>query len=303
MTFSLHRSALYVPGSNARAIEKAKGLDADVVILDLEDAVAPDDKVRARAEVTAAVRHGGFGFRTVVIRLNHPSTAWARDDLLAAVEARPDAILLPKVEKPGDIMMVAADLASLGAPDELRIWAMVETARAVADCAALARTAADPASRLDVLVMGTNDLARETRVRVRPGRQALLPWLAGCVAAARCHGLDTIDGVYGRLDDLEGFRDECEQGRDFGFDGKTLIHPDQIADCNAAFSPSHDEIAWAQTVTEAFADPERARPGVMRLDGRMVERLHADMAQRTLALAAAIRHRNQGVVRDVGPGH
>ncbi len=298
MTIRLRRSILYVPGSNNRAIEKARALDADAVILDLEDAVAPEEKDRARAQVRAAVSGRAFGSRAVVVRINHPSTEWGRDDLLSVAAAAPDAVLVPKVGMPADIMAVAGALSHAGAPDATRVWIMIETPAAIANIMALAGTAADPSARLEAFVMGTNDLALETRIRVGPGRAALLSWLSACVAAARCHDLDAFDGVFNGLDDPTGLRDECEQGREFGFDGKTLIHPNQIAACNAAFAPTRDEIGWAQAVLAAFANPANADKGALRVEGRMVERLHAVSAARIMATTAAIADRNQA-----GPEH
>ena len=282
------RSVLYLPGSNARAIVKARQLAADATILDLEDSVAPEAKALAREQVVAAVREGAFGGRQVVIRVNGPQTPWGEDDLAAAISARPDAILLPKVDSGGVIMQAARALREAGAPESVRLWAMMETPLAILHAEPIAATAADPASRLDALVMGLNDLAKETRARLTPGRGAMIAWMALCVAAARAHGCDIIDGVYNDLNNSEGFRAECEQGRDMGFDGKTLIHPGQIALCNAVFSPEADEIDNARAILAAFAAPENAGKGVVQLNGRMVERLHAEMAERTLALAGAI---------------
>ena len=284
------RSVLYVPASNPRAVAKSRTLDADAVVLDLEDSVAPADKTEALAAAARAVAEGGFGHREIVIRINGLGTPRGRDDLLAAAAVRPDAILLPKVQSPGDVMFAAQDLSKAGVPEAVRLWAMVETPAAVLGAANLARTAADPASRLDVLVMGTNDLAKDLRVRVGPGRETLQVWLASCVAAARCHGLDILDGVFNGLDDPRGLAAEARQGRDFGMDGKTCIHPGQIAVCNAAFSPEPDELAWARRVVAAFDGPEGAG-NVLRIDGRMVERLHAEAARRLLALADALAPR------------
>ena len=283
MMFRPRRSVLYVPGSNARAIAKSRTLDADALVFDLEDSVAPADKTVARSSVMAAVAQGGFGDRERVVRINGLDTQWGRDDLLAAAAVRPDAILLPKVATPGDVMVVAADLAKAGVADTVRLWAMVETPAAVLHVAGLARTAVDPASRLDVLVLGTNDLAKDLRIRVGPRRDSLVVWLSTCVAAARCYGLDILDGVFDGLDDPEGLAEEARQGREFGMDGKTCIHPDQIEVCNAAFAPQPDEVAWARRIVAAFDGPEGAS-NVLRLDGRMVERLHAESARRLLAI-------------------
>ena len=220
------RSVLYMPGSNAKAIAKARGLPADAVILDLEDSVAPDAKVAARAQVVQAVREGGFGAREVVVRVNGAHTPWGEADLAAAISAAPDAILLPKIDGPGGIMLAARALSDARAPEKTRLWAMMETPMAILSAGSIAATAADPTARLEVLVMGLNDLAKETRARLTPGRATFSTWLALCVAAARAHGCDILDGVYNDIGDLDGFRDECEQGREMGLDGKTLIHPE-----------------------------------------------------------------------------
>ncbi len=282
------RSVLYMPGSNARALEKAKTIAADALILDLEDAVAPDAKELARSQVTTAVKAGGFGRREVVIRVNGPTTPWGKEDLAAAAQAGPDAILMPKVSAPGDIMIAAMAMRDAGAPDHTRIWAMMETPVAILNAEYIVRTAIDPSSRLAALVMGTNDIAKETRARLTPGRPSMLAYLSICVAAARAHGVDIVDGVYNDFSNEAGFRAECEQGRDFGMDGKTLIHPNQVAICNEVFAPSDAEVAFARKIIEVFDLPENASKGALQIDGKMVERLHADMARRTVAIADAI---------------
>ncbi len=221
------RSVLYMPGSNAKALAKASTLPADALIFDLEDSVAPDAKEAARAQVIAAAK-GDFGGREVIIRVNGQHTPWGPDDLIAAAGAGPDAILLPKVDGPGAIMHAARVLRESGAPDRSRLWAMMETPYAILNAGQIAAVAADSASRLAVLVMGLNDLAKETRARLTPGRPTMTAWLANCAVAARAHGVDIIDGVYNDIKDLDGFKAECEQGRDMGLDGKTLIHPSQI---------------------------------------------------------------------------
>ena len=282
------RSVLYMPGSIVRALEKARSLAADALILDLEDSIAPDLKAVARDNVCAAVTAGGYGHRELVIRINSLSGPWGRDDLAAAVKAAPNAVLLPKVSTPGDIMLVAKEMRDLGASDDLAIWAMMETPLAILNADSIVRTAADPSSRLAVLVMGTNDIAKDTRARLTKGRASMVTWLSICVAAARAHGVEILDGVFNDIADTDGFREECEQGRDFGMDGKTVIHPSQLAICNDIFSPSSDELAWAHKLIAAFDLPENANKGAISLDGRMVERLHAEMAKRTLELDAAI---------------
>ena len=227
---SPRRSALYMPGSNARALEKARSLPADVVIFDLEDAVAPDVKADARDQVCAAVRQGGYGSREVVIRINTLDTIWGEDDLAAAAEAAPNAILIPKVSTPEALVAVGTRLRRLKAPERTRVWAMIETPMAILDAKAIAEAAHDVDTRLACFVMGTNDLAKETRASLAPGRAVMLPWLMTALAAARANGIDILDGVYNSLADESGFRAECEQARDCGFDGKTLIHPEPDRD-------------------------------------------------------------------------
>jgi citrate lyase subunit beta / citryl-CoA lyase len=282
------RSVLYMPGSNAKALAKAATLSADALILDLEDSVAPDQKVAARDQVAQAVRAGGFGSREVVIRVNGPHTPWGAEDLVAASAASPDAILLPKVDGPGAIMVAARTLREAGASEGTRIWAMMETPNAILNAGSIASVAADPSSRLAVMVMGLNDLAKETRARLTPGRPTMTAWIASCVVAARAHGVDIIDGVFNDIKDLDGFRLECLQGRDMGLDGKTLVHPNQIDICNELFAPAPAEVESARAIIEAFSLPENAGKGVIQLNGRMVELLHADLARRTLAIADAI---------------
>ena len=282
------RSVLYMPGSNARALEKAREIAADALILDLEDAVAPDAKEIARAQVAAAVAAGGYGRRELVIRVNGLSTPWGHADLAAAAKARPDAVLIPKVSSPGDVMIAAKELRDAGAPETTRIWAMMETPQAILTADSIVRTALDPHSRLACLVMGTNDIAKETRARLVPGRAPMLAYLSICVAAARAYGVDIVDGVYNNLSDMEGFEAECRQGLEFGMDGKTLIHPNQCGPANAIFAPSEAELDWAKKIIAAFDLPENADKGALQLEGKMVERLHAEMARRTVAIGAAI---------------
>jgi len=285
------RSVLYMPGSNARALEKARTLPADALILDLEDAVAPDAKALAREQVAAAVKAKGFGPREVVIRINGLETPWGKDDLVAAVAAGPDAILVPKVSSAAELEGFGKRLVDLHAPPALSVWAMIETPRAILNISEIAAEARDALAALKVLVMGTNDLVRETRGKFVPGRLPVLPYLSLSVAAARAHGLDIVDGVYNDIDDAEGFARECAQGRDLGFDGKTLIHPKQIEPCNAAFSPSAAEVEQARKIAAAFDLPENRDKGAIALDGHMVERLHAEIARRTVALHEAITAR------------
>jgi citrate lyase subunit beta/citryl-CoA lyase len=288
MAIRPRRSVLYMPGSNARAIEKARTLPVDGVILDLEDAVAPEAKAQARAQVAEAVKAGGFGGREVFIRVNGIDTQWHADDLSAAAHAAPDAVLVPKISHPEQLEMIGRRLLDMHIDRKTRVWAMIETPLAIFNILAIAAEARDSESRLSGLVMGTNDLAKETRARFVPGRAPMVPWLATCVLAARHHGIDILDGVYNDLGDAEGFERECIQARDMGFDGKTLIHPNQVAACNTAFSPGADEVAQARKIIAAFDRPENKDKGVVQVDGRMVERMHAEMARRTVAIAEAI---------------
>jgi citrate lyase subunit beta/citryl-CoA lyase len=280
------RSALYMPGSNARALEKAKTLAADVVIFDLEDAVAPDAKETAREQVVAAVKWSGYGRRELVIRVNGLDTPWGRADLAAAIAAAPDAVLVPKVSGPEDLARIAAAL--VGAPDKVRTWAMMETPLAILNAREIAAAAADSETRLACFVMGTNDLVKETRADFDAERTAALYWLSATVTAARAYGIDVLDGVYNNFKDLDGFRRECLQGRRLGMDGKTLIHPDQIAGANEVFSPSAAELAWARKIIVAFEQPQNRGKGAITVDGRMVELLHVEMARRTVHIGEAI---------------
>jgi len=291
MTIRPRRSVLYMPGSNARAIEKARTLPADAVILDLEDSVAPDGKAAARQQVLDAVTAGSFGPREVIVRINGLDTQWWLDDLNAIAKVKPDAVLVPKVSSPGHLEDVAERLVDISADQKIRVWAMMETPLAMLNARDIAAATKDVETRLAAFVMGTNDLAKDTRAKITPGRAAMLPWLMHCVAAARAFGLDILDGVYNDLGNAEGFARECSEARDMGFDGKTLIHPNQIGPCNAAFSPSAEEVAQAKKIIAAFDLPENRDKGVVQLDGRMVERLHADMARRTVAIAQAIEAR------------
>lgn len=274
------RSLLYLPAANARAIDKARSLPCDTVILDLEDAVAPDKKDEARNQAVAAVRDGGFGGRELVIRINGRGTPWHEDDVAAVRLAGLDAVLLPKVDGPVDIAACASSLQN-----DTPIWAMIETARSVFQLAAIASASRD--HRLTCLIMGTNDLLRELRAAALPDRAPLIGFLMMAVAAARAHGVSVVDGVYNAFEDDEGLMAECQQGAAMGFDGKTLIHPRQIDICNTAYSPTDDEIAWASTIVDAFEQPENAGRGAIRIDGKMVELLHLSQARDTLAKAAA----------------
>jgi citrate lyase subunit beta/citryl-CoA lyase len=285
------RSVLYMPGSNARAIEKARTLPADGIILDLEDAVAPDAKADARKQVVEAVKGGGFGAREVFVRVNGLDTPWHADDLTAAAHAAPDAILVPKISDAGQLEILGQRLLDMGTDHKTRIWAMIETPLAIFNIREIAAAAEDSETRLSGFVLGTNDLAKETRARIVPGRAPMLGWLTTCLLAAREYGIEVLDGVYNDFANTEGFAAECAQARDLGFDGKTLIHPSQIEACNAAFSPSADEVTQARKMISAFDLPENKGKGVVQIDGRMVERMHAEMARRTVAIADAIAAR------------
>ncbi|RXD05838.1 CoA ester lyase [Sphingomonas sp. UV9] len=266
-----------MPASNARAIAKARTLDCDVVILDLEDAVAPDEKAGARDRVVEAVREGGFGTRELVVRINGLGTPWYEDDVAAVRRIGVDAVLVPKVSYPTDLEAVRGSLGENGPP----IWAMIETCAAILSLPALSGAAW--ANRLTALVAGTNDLAKEMRCRLGPDRTPLVPALASIVIAARAIGIVALDGVCNALDDPARFGAECAQGAMLGFEGKTLIHPSQIQAANAGFGPSEDELAWASAIVAAFARPENADKGAIRLDGQMVERLHLAEAEAMLA--------------------
>jgi citrate lyase subunit beta/citryl-CoA lyase len=292
MTVRPRRSVLYMPGSNARALEKARELPADCLILDLEDAVAPDAKAQAREAIVKALENG-FGDREVMVRINGLDTRWWVDDLNTVLGGprKPDAILVPKISDPNQLEDLAARFVDLHMDLHVRVWAMMETPLAMLNAQKIAAAALDTETRLSGFVMGTNDLAKDTRARLVPGRAPMLPWLMTCVAAARAYGLGILDGVYNDLGNAEGFVEECKQARDLGFDGKTLIHPRQIDPCNEVFSPSADEVAIARKMIAAFDLPENANKGVVQIDGKMVERLHAEMAKQTVAIADAIKKR------------
>lgn len=274
------RSVLYMPGANERALEKAKTLPADALILDLEDAVAPDAKVAARDRVCAAI--GSYGDREVTIRVNGAGTPWHDDDLRAAGEAGPAAVVVPKVNSVAEVH--ALDRALTHAPDHTKLWAMIETPVAVLHAADIAAAS----ERLTVLVLGTNDLAKELYAEQVPGRGPLLAALSACVLAARATGRVILDGVYNDVRDADGFAAECEQGRQFGFDGKTLIHPSQLEPCNRIFAPSQEEVDRSHAIIDAYEAARREGRGVATVDGRMIENLHVDNARRILALAEAV---------------
>ena len=273
-----------MPGSNQRAIEKAKGLAADSLVLDLEDAVAPQAKAEARKQVVKAVRAGGFGRREIIVRVNGMDTEWGRDDLTAVANTPLDGVLLPKVETPQDIQHAVEILDAAGGPPNLPLWFMAETPRGILGAESIA--ASSP--RLTCLVVGTADLAKDLRVVKTPDRSPLLTSLSLCVLAARAHGLDVLDGVHELLNDETGFAAACRQGRELGFDGKTLIHPRQVEYANRAFSPSEEEIGAAKEIVDTWEAAHAAGHGVTVVRGRLAEKLHAEQARRILELAAAI---------------
>jgi citrate lyase subunit beta/citryl-CoA lyase len=281
------RSVLYMPAANARALEKAKTIPADALIFDLEDAVTPDAKEEARAQAVAAAASGEYGNREVTIRCNGLDTAWGADDLAAAATSGASAVVVPKVDSVAYLDRVSSALDAAGAPadgpDAMAIWAMVETPTAIFDARAIAAH-----DRVAALIMGTNDLAKELRAAQLPGRATLLPHLATALLAAREAGKVILDGVYNDISDAEGFEAECCQGVDLGFDGKTLIHPNQVEVANRVWAPSDDEIAEARDIIDAFIAAEAEGLGVVTVNGRMIENLHVDNARRTLAVADAI---------------
>lgn len=275
-----YRSVLYIPASRARAMEKAKGLAVDAIIFDLEDAVAVDEKAPARDLLRDTLAEGGFGPRVQIVRINGFDTEWGRDDLDTIATASPPAILLPKVNGPGDIEALAALLDQRPETADTRIWAMMETPAGILNAARIAT-----APRMAGFVMGTNDLAKDLNAR---NREAMVTSLQLCLLAARAHGLICIDGVYNAFKDEDGLAAECRQGRDFGFDGKTLIHPAQIATANAIFAPSDAELDLARRQIEAFDNAMARGEGVAVVDGKIVENLHVETARATLAKAEAI---------------
>lgn len=289
----LRRSVLYMPGSNPRALEKAKTLAADCLILDLEDAVGPEEKELARQQVCAAVKGGGYGDRELVIRVNGPQTPWGESDLRAAIEARPDAILMPKVSSPAVLESIADHLEALDAPEGIAIWAMIETPAAILNIQEIAKARRDRRSRLTCFVLGTNDLAKDTWAQLVPGRVPMLPWIMFALAAARAEGLTILDGVWNDISDVEGCRVECRQARDLGFDGKTLIHPNQIEPANTCFAPTEEEVRRARLVIDAFDQPENAKRGAIKVEGRMYERQHIGMAKRAVTWSEAIAAKGQ----------
>ncbi len=281
------RSVLYMPGANERALEKAKGLDADALIFDLEDAVAPDAKAEARDRVCAAASSGDYGAKEVTIRVNSIGTEWHDADVAAAAKAGPAAVVVPKIDSVDDVHAVEAALEAGGAPDDTKIWAMVETPVAMLHAEAIAAAS----ERLTVLVMGTNDLAKELHAAHVPGRQPLLTGLGLCLLAARATGKIILDGVYNDIKDPDGFEAECRQGAQMGFDGKTLIHPSQVEPANRVWAPADDAVEDARALIATFDEAVAAGKGVVTHNGRMIENLHVANAHRILAIAEAIAAR------------
>jgi len=280
------RSVLYMPGSNPRALEKGKTLPADGLILDLEDAVAPDAKVAAREQVCAAVRAGGYGQRELIIRVNGLNTPWGYDDLVAVADTRADAVLLPKAETVETVRQAESVLAANGATDGLAIWCMLETPRGVLNAQEIAR-----APRVACFVMGTSDLTKAIHARHTPSREPMLTSLSLCILAARALDLAIVDGVHLDLNDDAGFEQSCRQGLELGFDGKTLIHPKTIAAANRIFAPAAEEVGWARRIIAAHAEAAAQGKGVVVVDGKLIENLHVAEAQHTVALAEAIAAR------------
>ncbi|BCJ89450.1 citrate lyase subunit beta [Terrihabitans soli] len=283
------RSALYIPGSNTRAQEKAKGLPVDTIIFDLEDSVFDEVKPKAREQVVETIRAGGYGHREIVMRVNAARTEFFEDDMTAAVKAKPNAVLLSKVESTAEIFAAERHLRGRPETQGIALWAMVETARGLQDIAEIAASVRTPEGhRLKGLLLGTNDIIRETAVKGGGDRTPVLPWLSMAVLAARTEKLFILDGVYNDFADVKGFEAECAQGRALGMDGKTIIHPSQIEAANRLYAPSKAEVDEAREIIAAFAKPENAQKGVIAIQGRMVERLHAKIATRTLKLHETI---------------
>ncbi|MEM8973673.1 MAG: CoA ester lyase [Pseudomonadota bacterium] len=286
MTYHPRRSALYMPGSNERALEKAKSLDADVIIFDLEDSVAPDAKLIARTQVAAALESGAYGRRELVARVNGLDSEWGADDVREIAAKAPSALLIPKVETAEQLHAVA-ELVPSDQPN-VALWAMIETPLAIVNLKEIAEASRDLRLRLGCFIVGPNDLVKDTRVTLDANRTAALYWLSAIVTAARAYGIEVLDGVYNNFKDLDGYTAECRHGQMLGMDGKTLIHPSQISIANEIFSPAVNEVEWARQIIAAFDQPENQGKGVINVDGQMVELLHVEMARRTVAIADAI---------------
>lgn len=287
--FRPRRSVLYMPGSNPRVLQKAKTLPVDGLILDLEDAVAPESKVGARENIANAVAEKAYGSREVIIRINGLDTEWGKEDMEMAAKAAPDAILVPKISSAADVRQACAAMISNGAPAETKLWAMIETPLAMVNLKEIAECAKDPSMPIACFVLGTNDLAKETTTSVRKTRRAMVPWLSMTVAAARAFGLIVLDGVYNDFQNVIGYREECIQGKDLGMDGKTLIHPSQIRAANEMFAPDPEEVRWSKKLISAFEQPENKGKGAIAVEGRMFELHHAEIAKKVVAQAEAIQ--------------
>ncbi len=290
MTARPRRSILYMPGSNARALEKGRTLPADGLILDLEDAVAPDAKVTARENVVKALAEGGYGKREILLRINSLDTPWGQADAVAAATSKADAILIPKVESATHVRPVEAIMEQAGAPDSMTIWCMMETPLGVLHAEEIAKSS----RRLAGFVMGTSDLAKDLRCAHTPLRTPMITSLGLCLLAARAYGLSIVDGVYLNLEDEAGFADACVQGKELGFDGKSLIHPKTVAKANEVFAPSSEEVAWARKIIQAHAEATAQGKGVVVVDGKLIENLHVVAARRQVELADAIAEMAQG---------
>jgi citrate lyase subunit beta/citryl-CoA lyase len=278
------RSILYMPGSNARALEKGRTLPADGLILDLEDAVAPDAKVTARENVVKALAEDGYGKREILLRINALETPWGQADAAAAARSKTDAILIPKVESAAQVRQVEAIMEQAGAPDSMTLWCMMETPLGILHTEEIARSS----KRLAGWVMGTSDLAKDLRAAHTALRMPLITSLGLCLLAARAYGLSIVDGVYLNLEDDEGFATSCVQGKELGFDGKSLIHPKTVAKANEVFAPSAKEVAWARKIIQAHAEATAQGKGVVVVDGKLIENLHVVAARRQVELADAI---------------
>lgn len=279
------RSVLYMPGSNARALEKAKSIPADALILDLEDAVSPDAKAEARAQVCKAIADGGYGKREMIIRINGLDTPWGAADMDAVAKAGPDAILVPKVNDAATVEKLVEAMDEAGAPAATALWCMMETPIGILN----AREIAAASSRVAVWVMGTNDIAKDTGAQHTADRLPMITSLGLCMLAARAYGIQILDGVYNDIKDEDGFRAICRQGLELGFDGKTLIHPSQVAPCNEVFSPTEAQLEGAARIVAGFEEAQREGKGVVTVDGRMIENLHVEQAKKQLAMAEAIK--------------
>jgi citrate lyase subunit beta/citryl-CoA lyase len=278
------RSVLYMPGSNTRAMEKAKTIAADAIILDLEDAVSPDAKATARQQIVDALAGGGYGKREMIVRINGLDTPWGADDMAAIAKSGADAILVPKINDAETVKGLVAAMDKAGAPASMALWCMMETPIGILN----AQSIGAASDRVAVWVMGTNDIAKDTGAHHTPMRLPMITALGICMLAARAYGIQILDGVYNDIKDEDGFRAICEQGLELGFDGKTLIHPSQVAPCNEVFSPTEAQLEMAGRIVAAFEEAEREGKGVVTVDGRMIENLHVEQAKKQLALAAAV---------------